>query len=154
VAVSERNRVALLFGPEDRGLTNEDIRHCHILVNIPTAGFSSLNLAQAVMVLCYEVFTASLEGKTDFVPRLATCNELEQMYRHLKEILVRISYINPENPDYWINGLRRFFNRLPLRAKEVNMIRGMCRQIDWYGRKSFEDGRGSAEKPGAGMPEM
>lgn len=147
VRISGKNQVALLFGPEDRGLTNDDIRYCHILVNIPTAAFSSLNLAQAVMVLCYEIFSAGLDGKTEFTPRLATRDELEQMYDQLKEILIRISYINPENPDYWINGLRRFFNRLPLRTKEVHIIRGMCRQINWYGGKSFDDGLRAHERP-------
>ena len=69
--ISEKNQVGLLFGPEDRGLTNEDIRLCHELVNIPTAEFSSLNLAQAVMVVCYELRRYNQpEGKT-FVPRLA-----------------------------------------------------------------------------------
>jgi tRNA/rRNA methyltransferase len=63
------------------------------------------------------------------------------MYEQLKDILVRISYINPENPDYWINNLRRFFSRLPLRAKEVSIIRGICRQIDWYGKKCYKDGQ-------------
>jgi len=140
IPIAKTNRVALLFGPEDRGLTNDDIRYCHILVNIPTSGFSSLNLAQAVMVLCYEIFAAGLERDVLSVPRLADRLELDQMYDQLKEILLRISYINPENPDHWISGLRRFFNRLPLRAKEVSIIRGICRQINWYGRKSYEDG--------------
>jgi tRNA/rRNA methyltransferase len=62
------------------------------------------------------------------------------MYAQLKDILVRISYINPENPDYWINNLRRFFNRYGLRAREVSIIRGVCRQIDWYGGKCYRDG--------------
>jgi tRNA/rRNA methyltransferase len=63
------------------------------------------------------------------------------MYDQLKDILVRINYINPENPDYWINKLRRFFSRLQLRAKEVSIIRGICRQIDWYGKKCYKDGK-------------
>lgn len=140
VPISRKNAVAILFGPEDRGLTNEDIRFCHLLVSIPTGKFSSLNLAQAVMVICHEIFTASLDRDTVHIPRLATRDELERMYDQLKDILVRISYINPENPDHWINGLRRFFNRLPLRAREVSIIRGICRQINWYGKKSFHDG--------------
>lgn len=141
IPISRENSVAIVFGPEDRGLANEDIRYCHVLVNIPTADFSSLNLAQAVMILCHEIFAASLQGDTTFAPRLATRDELEKMYAQLREVLVRISFINPENPDHWINGLRRFLDRLPLRTKEVNIIRGVCRQINWYGKKSFEDGR-------------
>jgi tRNA/rRNA methyltransferase len=142
ISVSQENRVAILFGPEDRGLSNEDIRFCHALVNIPTAEFSSLNLAQAVMVMCYEIFTAELKTEeTSFTPRLASRHELDGMYEQLKDILVRISFINAENPDYWLNNMRHFFNRFPLRAKEVRMIRGICRQINWYGKKCYEDGK-------------
>ncbi len=139
ISISQENSVAILFGPEDRGLSNEDIRLCHTLVNIPTADFSSLNLAQAVMVMCYSLYTATTDAKQEFAPRLANRHELDGMYEQLKDILVRISYINPENPDYWMNKLRLFFNRLHLRAREVSIIRGICRQIDWYGKKCRQD---------------
>jgi tRNA/rRNA methyltransferase len=62
------------------------------------------------------------------------------MYAQLKDILVRIDYINQENPDYWMNRLRRFFNRLQLRASEVSILRGICRQINWYSGKCYEEG--------------
>jgi tRNA/rRNA methyltransferase len=62
------------------------------------------------------------------------------MYDQLKDLLVRISYINPENPDYWLNHIRHFFTRIQLRAREVSIIRGLCRQVDWYARKNYEDG--------------
>jgi tRNA/rRNA methyltransferase len=140
VAISQENEVALVFGPEDRGLTNEDIRLCHALVNIPTDAFASLNLAQAVMVMCYEMFTAKIAEETACTPRLASRHELDGMYAKLREILVRISYINPENPDYWMNRLRRFFTRLQLRGREVSIIRGIIRQVEWYARKNYEDG--------------
>jgi tRNA/rRNA methyltransferase len=146
IPVSRANRIALLFGPEDKGLSNVDIRSCHMLVNIPTAEFASINLAQAVMIICYELFQASRVAKKAFAPRLATRHELDGMYAQLSEILVRISYINPENPDYWMNNLRRFFNRYSLRAREVSIIRGICRQIDWYGGKCYQDGWASANK--------
>lgn len=137
VAISHENRVAILFGPEDKGLKNEDIRYCHALVSIPTAEFSSINLAQSVMIMCYEIFIADLQDNAQFTPRLATVHELEGMYDQLKDVLVRINYINPENPDYWLDKLRHFLNRMRLRAREVSIIRGICRQIDWYGRKRF-----------------
>ncbi len=140
IPISRENRIAILFGPEDRGLSNEDIRYCHRLVNIPTAEFSSLNLAQAVMVMCYEIFTAGGEREKEFKPRLAAGYELEGMYEQVKDILVRISYINSENPEYWMNHLRHFFSRIGLRAKEVSIIRGICRQINWYGGKRYKDG--------------
>jgi tRNA/rRNA methyltransferase len=141
IPITQQNRVALLFGPEDRGLTNEEIRLCHLLVNIPTAAFSSLNLAQSVMVLCYELFKATLGAAKPFAPRLASRHELDGMYDQVKEILVRINYIQPDNPDYWMNKLRHFFSRLQLRAGEVSIIRGICRQINWYAGKCYRDGQ-------------
>lgn len=140
VAISRENRVAVLFGPEDRGLLNEDIRLCHEIVNIPASDFSSLNVSQAVLIICYELFLSGLEEKPKFAPRLAARYELDGMYDQLKEILVRINYINPENPDYWMNKLRHFFTRLELRAREVSIIRGICRQIDWYGKRCYKEG--------------
>ena len=157
VPISRENRVAVLFGPEDRGLSNEDLRRCHALVNIPTAAFSSLNLAQAVMVIAYALYRTGLKDPVPFAPKLANRHQLDGMYAQLKDILVRISYINPENPDYFMNNLRHFFTRLQLRAREVSIIRGICRQIDWYAgkcyRDGFENGRcNSGEKgPGEGM---
>jgi tRNA/rRNA methyltransferase len=140
ISLSVQNRIAILFGPEDRGLTNVDIRYCHMLVNIPTADFSSLNLAQAVMIVCYELFRCSSEKSQGHVPRLASRHELDAMYEQLKDILIRVSFIQPDNPDYFMNNLRHFFTRMQLRAKEVSIIRGICRQIDWYGNKRYRDG--------------
>ena len=141
ISISEKNRVAIIFGPEDRGLSNEDIQFCHILVNISTVDFSSINLGQAVMIICYEICKARTDKTEKHICRLAGRHELEGMYDQLKDILVRINYINPENPNYWMIKLRDFFNRVQLRAKEVSVIRGICRQIDWYGNKRFQDGK-------------
>jgi tRNA/rRNA methyltransferase len=140
IPISFENQIAIVFGPEDRGLTNEDTRCCNELVNIPTAEFSSLNLAQSVMVMCYELFTVCIERPQSFVPRLAERHELDGMYEQLKDILVRIDYIKPDNPDYWIHKLRYFFTRIQLRAREVSIIRGICRQVNWYGNKRYQDG--------------
>jgi tRNA/rRNA methyltransferase len=141
VPIAADNPVAIIFGPEDRGLTNEDLRFCHAVATIPTAQFSSLNLAQAVMVVCYELFRCSLEAPQEFAPRLANRFELDAMYAQLKDVLMRICFINPANPDYFMNNLRHFGTRMQLRAKEVQIIRGICRQIDWYGKHCFEKGR-------------
>jgi tRNA/rRNA methyltransferase len=140
VPLSQKNRIALLFGPEDRGLSNTDIRQCHMLVTIPTAAFSSLNLAQAVMIICYHIFSAGQAECPEPTPRLATRHELDGMYDQLTDILVRINYINPENPEYWMNRVRQFFTRVQLRAREVSIIRGVCRQMDWYAQKRYSDG--------------
>ncbi len=146
VAIAPRNRIAVLFGPEDRGLTNAELRLCHTLVTIPTADFSSLNLAQAVMILCYEIFRAGIgiEDAAPALPRLATRFEQDGMYTQLKEILVRICFIQPDNPDYWMNRLRHFFTRQQLRAADARIVRGICRQIDWYGEHRYREGLAAA----------
>lgn len=145
IPISQENQVAILFGPEDKGLSNEDIQLCHALVNIPTANFSSLNLAQAVMIVAYALYSSGLETPADFTPRLANRHELDGMYEQLKEILIRICYINPDNPDHFMGSLRRFFTRMQLRAKEVSMIRGIIRQVNWYSEKRYRDGKLDAE---------
>ena len=141
VTISKHNQAAIVFGPEDRGLTNEDLHLCNSLVHIPTAEFSSINLAQSVMILCYEIYCASLESGNTFEPRLAKVVELEGMYAQLKEILVKIKFENPQNADYWINRFRKFFTRIPVRAKEVQLIRGMLKQINRFGESKYIEGR-------------
>jgi len=135
VEISRKNRVALLFGPEDAGLTNDELRYGHLLVHIPVSErFRSINLSHAVMILCYEIFTAA-SGPKKFAPRLASSGELEGMYEHIREVSLRIGFINPQNPEYWMTSIRRFLSRVELRSREVKIIRGFCRQVDWFGRK-------------------
>jgi tRNA/rRNA methyltransferase len=135
VNLSQKNKVALLFGPEDTGLANEQLRLCHAVVTIPTAKeFTSLNLAQAVMILCYEIFVASMpdlpEGEA--APKLALSSELEGMYEHIGRMLLDIGFLNPDNPEHWMLYIRRFFARSGLLSREVKIIRGICRQLQWY----------------------
>ncbi|MEJ5348503.1 MAG: RNA methyltransferase [Desulfosoma sp.] len=136
VDICRTNQTALLFGPENRGLANRELKYCHALVTIPTSKeFASLNLAQAVMIMVYEIFRAAEDPPETFTPKLATSFELEAMYAHLRDTLAKIHFVNPENPDYWMRSLRQFFSRIGLQAREVKIIRGICRQIDWYGEK-------------------
>ncbi len=132
IPITRNNLAAVVFGPEDRGLSNEHLRYCHSIATIPSAGFTSLNLAQAVMVFCYEIFLASLQPGEKALPRLADKFELEGMYDHLRDVLEKIGFLDPQNPEHWMLNIRRFLFRLPLRAREVRVIRGVCRQIDWY----------------------
>lgn len=135
VDISQKNKVALLFGPEDTGLANEELRLCHAVVTIPTSReFTSLNLSHAVMILCYEIFIASsgAANSAEVTPKLARSQELEGMYGQIKTLLADIEFLNPENPDYWMMHLRRFFSRASLLSREVKIIRGICRQLQWY----------------------
>lgn len=137
VNLSQKNKVALLFGPEDTGLANEQLRLCHAVVTIPTAKeFTSLNLGQAVMIMCYEIFVASLPDVPagEVAPRLALSSELEGMYEHIRQMLLDIGFLNPDNPEHWMLYIRRFFSRSGLLSREVKIIRGICRQLQWYAK--------------------
>jgi len=149
IDLSRCNDIALLFGPENFGLTNRELPFCHALVSIPTGECASLNLAQAVMVMAYELQIARTDTPR-FRPRLASTHELETMYAMLQETLVKISYIGHENPEHWMLNVRRLFNRHGLQARETQVIKGICRQIDWYVRTRLAEGK---ESGGAVDPE-
>ena len=134
VSLSQENRIAILFGPEDRGLENSDIAHCDSLIHIPTFGFSSINLAQAVMVVSYELNVARNEAKTS-IPRLAGKRELSEMFRSMEETFSDIAFVNPEKPDYYVNAFRDFFSRIMPRSKDVVVIRTLLSKIRLYGEK-------------------
>ena len=137
VDITAANDVALLFGPENWGLTNDELPFCHALATIPTGECTSLNLAQAVMVMAYELFTA-VSAKPRPTPRLANSRELESMYAMLQATLVKINFISHQNPEHWMFNVRRLFSRHGLRAREAQVIKGICRQIDWYVGKRLE----------------
>ena len=142
----EHNQVALLFGPEDRGLTNQDLKYCQTTVTIPTAEFSSLNLAQAVAVLCYELYWGVMyPGKImQSTPKLASSFELEGMYEHVEKLLNQIGFLRTNDSSYWIRNIRHFLGRVGLRAKEARIIRGFCRQFLWYNEQLKKHGADGA----------
>ncbi len=125
-------RVALVFGREDRGLTNEELQLCHRQVHIPSvAEFSSLNLAASVQVLSYELRMAHLavEGETS-VPevreyRPASSEQMESFYGHLRETLEEIGFFKSCNPDKIMAKLRRMYGRNRPDGDEYNILRGV-----------------------------
>ncbi|MEE4240234.1 MAG: RNA methyltransferase [Desulfopila sp.] len=132
------NQIAFLFGPENCGLSNEELKYCHATSAIPTADFSSLNLAQAVAIHCYELYHGLVHEKKDVEPspQYATSFELEGMYQHVEEALVQINFLEEKNHTYWMTNIRRFLARLQLTSKESNIIRGICRQFMWHQNQS------------------
>ncbi len=142
VEISQQNRVAVLFGPEDRGLTNRDLDLCQCLVTIPAhEEFGSLNLAQSVMVICYEIFMAA--AGTPAIGRscrLATSEELEGMYGHMEETLLQVGFLDENNPKRMMAVLRKIFGRARLNSREVKVLRGICRQVSWYTRQRSPQG--------------
>jgi tRNA/rRNA methyltransferase len=139
--IAQQNKVAVVFGPEDRGLTNRDLDLCQRLVTIPAhEEYGSLNLAQAVMVMCYEIYVAIHQKEASSrTRRLVTSEELEGMYRHIEEVLLRIGFLDQNNPKRMMAVLRRIFSRARLNPREVKILRGICRQAHWYvGQKNAQ----------------
>lgn len=132
------NRAALLFGPEDTGLTNDDLKYCQMTSAIPTAEFASLNLAQAVAIHCYELRYAIIHDPKDLAPapELATTFELESMYSYLENALSRINFIDNINHNHWMSNIRNMFGRYHLSAKDANIIRGICKKFIQHQDKS------------------
>lgn len=127
--------VAVVFGREDRGLTNEELHKCHLHLTIPTHGdYSSLNVAAAIQVVCYELLIAAQQGqkildKSDAQAK-ADLPAMENFYQHLEQTLVHIDYLNPDEPKQTMSRLRRLFNRARPEALEVNMLRGILKSIN------------------------
>ena len=128
------NKIAFLFGPEDRGLTNDDLKYCQYTSCIPTADFSSLNLAQAVAIHCYELYYAIVEHTREpqAAPEYASSFQLEGMYSHVEEALLKIDFLNEKSHNYWMRNIRQFLGRIRLTEKDANIVRGVCRQFLWF----------------------
>ncbi|PIE71662.1 MAG: rRNA methyltransferase [Deltaproteobacteria bacterium] len=140
VPVSEENRIGVIFGPENKGLPNWILHRCHDIIHIPTADFKSINLAQSVMLVAYELYVTHHVVKRKSVSRLAKQVEIEGMFGHLKTTFETIGFVRDGNPDYWLIRMRRFFGRNPVRASEVQLVRGICKQVLWYANKRYKDG--------------
>jgi tRNA (cytidine32/uridine32-2'-O)-methyltransferase len=129
------NRAAILMGPEQSGLTNDDLARCQQLVHIPAApGYSSLNLAMAVQVLCYELRMSAPgreapQGPSGDAP-LATAAELEGLHEHLERLLTESGFLHPAHQKQVKLKLRRIFHKATLDQNELNILRGMLTSLD------------------------
>ena len=147
LAEAAQGEVALVFGNETMGLSNEEVQHCHAAVTIPTnPDFSSLNLGSAVQVLCYECRMAAfaekppvlVAGVTPFVSPPASHDEVEGLYGHLESVMTATGFYNPEQPGRLMPKLRRLFGRIRLEKDEINILRGVLASTQvktGFGRK-------------------
>ena len=140
---SETHDVALLFGREDRGLTNDELQKCNYHVHIPSnPEYSSLNLATAVQVLAYEIRMASLSDEEGNLPSLAewdqppvTADDLEYFHEHLAKTMEEIGFYDPENPKQLLTRMRRLFNRTRMDQMEVSILRGLLSRVQRINNK-------------------
>lgn len=128
-----RGDVALVFGNETSGLSNEELALCNLPVTIPTnPAFSSLNLAAAVQIVCYELrlaLGAALPpAEVDTVP--ATFDEVEGFHAHLERVMTEVEFFDPANPRRLLPRLRRLFGRARLEREEVAILRGILTAVE------------------------
>jgi tRNA/rRNA methyltransferase len=133
--LAENIASALIFGPEDRGLNNAELNYANRFVTIPSnPEYSSLNLAQAVAVCTYQLYSHSqqpdVEPNLDTI-NLASLDNLERYYQHLENLLLTIGYLYPHTASARMAKFRRLFNRANLTEEEVGMLRGILSQVEW-----------------------
>ena len=144
---SADEQVAILFGREDRGLTNDELQLCNLHLNIPTsAEYSSLNLAMAVQIVCYELRMAG-ESHAARAPAdscwdapFATHENMERFYAHLEQTLAALEFLDPKAPRQLMARLRRLYGRVRLDEMELNILRGILSETDkWIARAPRDD---------------
>jgi len=130
---AKKNEVSILFGPEDKGLSNEELAMCHSHIVIPAASkYPSLNLAQAVAIVCYELYCVSQKGQSPDSKNLASIRDLKGFFAHLKDILIKIRFLDPKRGADFMGDIKGIFQRAILSRREIRILRGVLRQIEWW----------------------
>jgi tRNA (cytidine32/uridine32-2'-O)-methyltransferase len=129
------NEIAIIFGRENNGLTNEELMLCNYHINIPTNdNFSSLNLAAAVQIIAYEIKMSCLDNNVSQsqLPQepLATIEEMTGFYNHLEKILIATNFLDSKNPGKLMLRLKRLFNRARCEQTEISILRGILSSIE------------------------
>jgi len=138
--------VAIIFGREDSGLSNTELDKCQYLVHIPTnPDYSSLNIAAAIQVICYEIHVANRDEKPEQenVEQRATGAQMEGFFNHMESALTEIGFLKPPSCQKLVRRLRRLYNRAQLDQTDVNILRGMLsaaqgKKYNWDARKKEE----------------
>jgi tRNA (cytidine32/uridine32-2'-O)-methyltransferase len=142
-SLADDQKLALVFGREHAGLTNEELQHCHFTVNIPTdPDFSSLNVAAAIQVISYEIYSHYQQNHTNskvdsdqLTPvdeKLASSGELEGYFQHLEQVLISTQFLDASNPRQMMKRLRRLYQRALPTQNEVNILRGILSSVEKF----------------------
>jgi tRNA/rRNA methyltransferase len=125
--------VSLVFGPENTGLSNEELTLCHQIVTLPAAGeLESYNLSHAVILVLFQIMTAVHTQPEDTVEDPAGFETREGMYGHIQEVLTETGFLWEDNPDHMMRAVRGFLNERSPTDQEVKTIRGICRRLLWH----------------------
>ncbi|MBW1710660.1 MAG: hypothetical protein JRJ73_12375 [Deltaproteobacteria bacterium] len=149
LAVSQENKIAIVFGPERTGLTTVELRLCQAVVSIPTNSktTSSINLAQAVLIVGYELLLAESDETLSPPIKMAPVGEVQAMYDHFKRALLELGFLPEENSDYWIMNFARIFNRAGLTHEDCNLqILRVTEHVPWPKKTAAPKLEGNKEK--------
>ena len=141
-SASRQQQVAVLFGREDRGLTNEELQLCNLHLNVPTSeDYSSLNLAMAVQIVCYELRMLQAQPglpqseDEQWDTPFSSVENMERFYVHLEQTLTEIEFLDPTAPRQLMSRLRRLYSRVRLDEMELNILRGILTETQkWVER--------------------
>ena len=138
-AAARTSKVAVIFGPEDHGLSNQDLEPCQLLITIPAhPEYQSLNVAQAAVVCLYEIFIAALAGRETETIQRARAEDIERLYDLMRKTLLKIGFLDSENPEHMLLAFRRILGRAGLEETDVRIFTGLFRQIEWYAEKGWK----------------
>ena len=134
---SGNSNVSIVFGPERGGLTEKELAECQYLVNIPTSPkLPTLNLAQAVLIICYELFTCREQPEVeDILPpdfEYPTQEERAQMFRHIEKTLLSIGFLSSSNPSHIMLSLKRLLGGELLSRRDISIMRGIMSRMEWF----------------------
>jgi tRNA (cytidine32/uridine32-2'-O)-methyltransferase len=145
---SRTHPVAIVFGREHSGMSNEELELCHAQVKISgNPDYMSLNIAAAVQIIAYEILMAEstnaeaggvtgavsdVVGSGSEEAALASANEMALFYRHLEEVMVQTGFLNPQRPKFLMRRLRRLYNRARPDMNEINILRGILTAVQKY----------------------
>lgn len=148
IVKDSNSNYGIIFGPEDRGLSNEELSYAQRFVSIPSnEEYPSLNLAQAVGICAYEIYQGFIDSQDERMANrrknnndddkqkkeknLATIDELTRYYEHLESILLQVNYLYPHTADTTMRKIKRIINSIEIEKSDLAMLRGMLRQVEW-----------------------
>ena len=139
--------ISLVFGPERRGLNDKELALCQYLVSIPASiDFPTLNLSQAVLVLAYEIATVQSANRRPRL-QLATESDRKQMFEHMEETLIQIGFLSRSNPGHIMRSIRRLLGEADLTERDIQILRGIMSQMEWYSKEGGKMSPAEVEKP-------
>lgn len=133
LSLSEKNKVGILFGPEDRGLSNEELAMCSYTLTLPAnPDYPSLNLSHAVGIVAWELFKNIESERPKKIRKLVTKENMERLYERMQDVYTEIGFLDKINPARIMKALRSMYDRVEISDRELRILLGILKQTKWY----------------------